>query len=77
MTVDLQELLQKTYGPFMDVDEIAALLKVKKSTIYSQMRTNTLTFPYFKHGKKYLFATQAVAANISASLAEVSPFIPI
>jgi hypothetical protein len=53
----LTELLQKKYGPLMDLQELADLLRLKKTSVYQQIYLGQLDIPHIKRGKKYLFPT--------------------
>lgn len=64
----MENLLLEKYGPFMDLPEIAQLLKVKKDSIYKQAARGQLQLPYIKHGKKYLFPTPEVAAYLESKV---------
>lgn len=55
-----KETLEERYGPFMDLDELALLMKVKRRTLYQQMYRGTFEIPYVKSGKKVLFRTDQV-----------------
>ena len=56
----LQERLEEQYGPLMDLDELALLLKTKRRTLYQQIYRGTFEIPYVKNGKKVLFRTDQV-----------------
>lgn len=64
----METLLLEKYGPFMDLEELALLLKVKKQTIYQQTYKGLLDIPHIKRGKKYLFPTLEVAAHLTSLL---------
>lgn len=64
----MEQLLIEKYGPFMDLPEIAQLLKVQKDAIYKQAARGQLQLPYIKHGKKYLFPTPEVAAYLESKV---------
>ena len=66
--MDLQEMLVEEYGPFMDIDELAKLLKVKRQSMYQQLYHGKLEISHAKLGKKYLFPTPAVAEYIDTKL---------
>lgn len=57
----LYEWLADKYGPFMDINEIADILRIKKTTVYQQIYMGRLDLPHIKRGKKYLFPTLEVA----------------
>lgn len=57
----MEELLVKQYGPFMDLEELAELMRLKKSSMYQQIYRGGLEIPHVKRGKKYLFPTPEVA----------------
>lgn len=56
----LREQLAEKYGMFMDLDELAFLLKTKRRTLYQQIYRGTFEIPYVKNGKKALFRTDQV-----------------
>lgn len=64
----MEQLLIEKYGPFMDLCEMADLLKVQKDAIYKQAARGQLQLPYIKHGKKYLFPTPEVAAYLESKV---------
>jgi len=59
--MDLKTILESKYGPFMDIQELASLLKIKRQSMYQQIYHGRLEIPHAKLGKKYLFPTQEVA----------------
>ena len=60
----LEDWMIDKYGPFMDTEELASLLRIKKSTVYNQIYEGRLTLPHVKRGKKYLFPTVEVAKHL-------------
>ncbi len=62
----LTDLLMEKYGPFLDMQEIAEVLKLKKQSLYQQIYNGTLDIPHVKRGKKYLFPTLETAAYLEA-----------
>lgn len=58
--MNLREKLNEKYGPFMDLDELALLMKTKRRTLYQQIYRGTFEIPYVKNGKKVLFRTDQV-----------------
>jgi len=64
--VGLTEFLLDKYGPFMDLAELATLLRIKKATIYNQIYAGRLDVPHVKRGKRYLFPTLAVAEYLDS-----------
>ena len=56
----LSDTLHEKYGPLMDLDELALLLKTKRRTLYQQIYRGTFEIPYVKNGKKVLFKTDQV-----------------
>lgn len=66
--MNLTELLLQKYGVFMDLDELATLLKIKKQTLYQQIYLGKLDISHVKRGKKYLFPTPVVAAYLDQQL---------
>ena len=65
----VKELLLKEYGVFMDLAELATLLRLKIQSLYNQIHRGKLDIPHIKRGKKYLFPTEAVADYLSSQLA--------
>jgi len=57
----LTTLLLDKYGPFMDLQELADLLRLKKTSLYQQIYLGQLDIPHIKRGKKYLFPTSETA----------------
>jgi len=64
----MTEWMLEKYGPFMDVGELAEVLKIKKTTLYNQLYADKVGLPYVKRGKKYLFPTTAVVFQMQAAL---------
>ena len=62
------EWMLEKYGPFMDVTELAGVLKIQKTTLYNQLYADKVGLPYVKRGKKYLFPTTEVVAQMQAGL---------
>jgi len=58
------------YGPFMDLDEIAAVLKLRRRTIYNKIYKGEMDIPHIKRGKRYLFPTLQVAEYLSKAVEE-------
>lgn len=52
----------------MDVAELAGVLKIQKTTLYNQLYADKVGLPYVKRGKKYLFPTTEVVAQMQAGL---------
>jgi len=57
----LEELILEKYGIFMNMDDVAELMKIKKTSLYQQIYQGTLDLPHIKEGKKYLFPSYDVA----------------
>ena len=57
----MEAILLERYGPFMDLEELAALMRIKKQSMYQQIYRGQLDVPHVRRGKKYLFPTQEVA----------------
>ena len=66
--MDLGTTLEEKYGPFMDIDELCLLLKIKRQSMFQQIYHGRLTIPHAKLGKKYLFPTQEVANYFTSQL---------
>ena len=64
----METLLLEKYGPFMDLEELADLMRIKKQSVYQQIYRGQLDIPHVRRGKKYLFPTQEVANYFSAQL---------
>ena len=64
----MNDVLISQYGPFMDLAELANLLKLKVQTLYNKLVQGLLDIPHFKNGKKYLFPTEAVAQYLEERL---------
>lgn len=64
----IETILLETYGPFMDLEELAALLRIKKNSMYQQIYRGQLDVPHVRRGKKYLFPTQEVAKYFTSQL---------
>jgi len=59
--MSMEEMLVSKYGPFMDIDELAGLLKIKRESMYQSIYQGRFDIPHAKLGKKYLFPTPQVA----------------
>lgn len=64
----MESLLIDKYGPFMDLEELAGLLRIKKQSVYQQIYRGQLDVPHVRRGKKYLFPTQEVAKYFTSQL---------
>ena len=64
----MEQILLEKYGPFMDLEELANLLRIKKQSVYQQIYRGQLDLPHIKRGKKYLFPTQGVAQYFTSQL---------
>lgn len=64
----MEAILLEKYGPFMDLEELAVLLRIKKQSVYQQIYRGGLDIPHVKRGKKYLFPTQEVAHYFTSQL---------
>ncbi len=64
----MTEWMLNKYGPFMDVTELADVLKIRRATLYNQLYADKVDLPYVKRGKKYLFPTTEVVAHMEAGL---------
>lgn len=64
----MEAILLENYGPFMDLDDLAEMLKIKKQSLYQQIYRGQLDIPHVKRGKKYLFPTPEVAKYFTARL---------
>jgi len=64
----MTEWILNKYGPFMDVTELAEVLKIQRTTLYNQLYADKVDLPYVKRGKKYLFPTVQVVEHMEAAL---------
>jgi excisionase family DNA binding protein len=64
----VEAILLERYGPFMDLEELAVLLRIKKQSVYQQIYRGALDITHVKRGKKYLFPTQEVAKYFTSQL---------
>lgn len=64
----MEQILLEKYGPFMDLEELADLLRIKKQSMYQQIYRGQLDVPHVRRGKKYLFPTQEVAKYFTSQL---------
>jgi excisionase family DNA binding protein len=62
----LGQLLLDRYGIFMDMDDVAELMKLKKTSLYQQIYTGKLQLPHIKEGKRYLFPSHDVAQYLES-----------
>lgn len=60
--------LEKKYGPFMTVEDLADLVKSNKQTIYNRLYNETLGIPHWRMGKRYLFPTEGVELYINKNM---------
>ncbi len=66
----MTSILTGQYGPFMDLEEVAALFRIKKTSMYQQIYNGKLDLPHVKRGKKYLFPTHEIALYLETRLDE-------
>lgn len=59
------EALFKDFGDTMTVDELAALLRVRKTTLYENFRTGRL--PAYKVGRDWLIVTAEIKDHLRAN----------
>lgn len=64
----MTEWMLDKYGPFLDVTELADILKIQRSTLYNQLYADKVDIPYVKRGKKYLFPTVQVVEYMESAL---------
>mgnify|MGYP002620714909 CR=1 FL=1 len=62
------EWMLEKYGPFMDVSELAEVLKIQRNTLYNQLYADRVEIPYVKRGKKYLFPTLEVVQYLESAM---------
>ena len=51
----MNEWMLEKYGPFMDVSELAGILKIKRTTLYNQLYADKVGIPYVKRAKNIYF----------------------
>ncbi len=56
--------LMEKYGPFMDDEELASILRIKPGTLRNKVSAETLGVKPIKAGQGLLFAVEDVAALI-------------
>lgn len=66
----ITNILAQQYGPFMDMEELAMLFRIKKESMYQQIYNGKLDLPHVRRGKKYLFPTHEVAEYLETHLNE-------
>jgi excisionase family DNA binding protein len=66
--MSMEALLVTEYGPFMDIDELAKLLKIKRESMYQSIYQGRFDIPHAKLGKKYLFPTIEVAQYLDNAI---------
>jgi excisionase family DNA binding protein len=54
----------------MNMDDVAELMKVKKTSLYQQIYNGTLQLPHIKEGKKYLFPSYDVALYLGGKMSK-------
>ena len=64
----LEDSLLKRYGIFMNIDDVAELMKIKRTSVYQQIYNGTLLLPHIKEGKKYLFPSDEVAQYLERQI---------
>lgn len=64
----MDKILLEKYGPFMDLQELADLLRLKKTSVYQQIYQGQLDIPHLKRGKKYLFPTEQTAEYLQSQM---------
>lgn len=64
----MDKILLEKYGPFMDLQELADLLRLKKASVYQQIYQGQLDIPHLKRGKKYLFPTEQTAEYLQSQM---------
>ena len=64
----LEQLLLDRYGVFMNIDDVAELMKIKRTSVYQKIYLGTLQLPHIKEGKKYLFPSHDVARYLESNI---------
>ena len=57
----LEQILMDRYGVFMNMEDVADLMKIKKTSLYQRIYNGTLQLPHIREGKKYLFPSYDVS----------------
>ena len=55
----MEAILLEKYGPFMDLEELAVLLRIKKQSLYQQIYREGLDIPHVKRGKNIYFHSRS------------------
>ena len=66
--MQMDEWMLAEYGYFLDLDDLAVVLHMKKTSLYQQIHQGKLDFPRIKRGKKYLFPTLEIAAILMSEI---------
>jgi predicted DNA-binding protein YlxM (UPF0122 family) len=66
----LEQQLLEMYGVFMDLNDLADLIKIKRQSVYQQIYRCDLKLPHIKEGKKYLFPTSGVAQYLEGVISK-------
>ena len=59
----MEAMLVEQFGPFMDIDELASLLKIKRQSMYQNIYHGRLDIPHAKLGKKYWVRLSATVTD--------------
>ena len=66
--MEMHTILSDKCGPFMDLEELAGLFRLKKESLYQQIYEGQLDISHVKRGKKYLFPTHEVSQYLTDNL---------
>ena len=65
---NMSSVLIEKFGPLMDIDDLAVLLKIKRQSMYQNLYHGRIEIRHAKLGKKYLFQTEDVAEFLETKL---------
>lgn len=64
----MQQFLLAKYGYFLDLNELAEVLKMTRGSLYKKIYSGTLALPYTKRAQKYLFPAVEVAVILESEI---------
>lgn len=67
-TSGLSNILIEKFGPLMDIEDLATLLRIKRQSMYQNLYHGRVDIKHAKLGKKYLFQTEDVAEFLDQKL---------
>jgi len=68
--MSIAAIMLDQYGPVMNLEEVATLLKLKKESMYQQLYNGKMDIPHARLGKRYLFQTEQVAQYIDEAVTQ-------